>query len=397
MCDPTYGGNSLNNNSPSGALPNAPVSGAWFSAQFQQLMTNALPAVVVTAAAVAVAGGAQVPPATVASQALAACSSPGGSTASGMWRSTRLARTVSVTAIAASTDAMHDGHHERRQHPQRRRQPDEHAQEDEARQVDPARTPGTRRRCARPGTASSRRPAPRPGRPACGPSAGRTTRSKPAAVATIPTTMITWVYGAQRATRPGLRLTTVSSSGTGAVHVDLPQQQGGQERDEKRGGPGGGGLGLAVLDGGHQDQVAQREDHELLVPLAEVLARLVVLLQRHPTEPRYRVPEARRPRSPRPAPASTGPRGRARRRAHRRSTPRRRPRTRSRTGPPLPCHGPAEAGHQDDPASNVDGHVDAREDQPARYRTPPVPRRRASRCPPWHRGRRPGSAAAAGS
>jgi cellulose 1,4-beta-cellobiosidase len=44
MCDPTYGGNARNNNSPTGALPNSPVSGAWFSAQFQQLMTNAFPA-----------------------------------------------------------------------------------------------------------------------------------------------------------------------------------------------------------------------------------------------------------------------------------------------------------------------------------------------------------------
>jgi len=43
MCDPTYGGNARNNNSASGALPNAPVSGAWFSAQFHQLMTNAYP------------------------------------------------------------------------------------------------------------------------------------------------------------------------------------------------------------------------------------------------------------------------------------------------------------------------------------------------------------------
>ncbi|MGI5155258.1 glycoside hydrolase family 6 protein [Microbispora sp. CA-102843] len=43
MCDPTYTGNSLNGNSMSGALPNAPVSGHWFSAQFQQLMQNAYP------------------------------------------------------------------------------------------------------------------------------------------------------------------------------------------------------------------------------------------------------------------------------------------------------------------------------------------------------------------
>ena len=43
MCDPSYGGNARNNNSATGALPNSPVSGAWFSAQFQQLMTNAYP------------------------------------------------------------------------------------------------------------------------------------------------------------------------------------------------------------------------------------------------------------------------------------------------------------------------------------------------------------------
>ncbi|MEU7910063.1 glycoside hydrolase family 6 protein [Microbispora bryophytorum] len=43
MCDPTYTGNSLNGNNMSGALPNAPVSGHWFSAQFQQLMQNAYP------------------------------------------------------------------------------------------------------------------------------------------------------------------------------------------------------------------------------------------------------------------------------------------------------------------------------------------------------------------
>jgi cellulose 1,4-beta-cellobiosidase len=43
MCDPTYTGNARNGNSMSGALPNAPVSGHWFSAQFQQLMANAYP------------------------------------------------------------------------------------------------------------------------------------------------------------------------------------------------------------------------------------------------------------------------------------------------------------------------------------------------------------------
>ncbi len=43
MCDPTYTGNPRNQNHMSGALPNAPLSGHWFSAQFQQLMQNAFP------------------------------------------------------------------------------------------------------------------------------------------------------------------------------------------------------------------------------------------------------------------------------------------------------------------------------------------------------------------
>ncbi|MFH9552720.1 glycoside hydrolase family 6 protein [Streptomyces sp. NPDC017435] len=43
MCDPTYGGNARNGNNPTGALPNAPLAGRWFSAQFQQLMQNAYP------------------------------------------------------------------------------------------------------------------------------------------------------------------------------------------------------------------------------------------------------------------------------------------------------------------------------------------------------------------
>jgi cellulose 1,4-beta-cellobiosidase len=44
MCDPTYTGNPRNGNSLTGALPNAPVSGAWFSTQFRQLMADAFPA-----------------------------------------------------------------------------------------------------------------------------------------------------------------------------------------------------------------------------------------------------------------------------------------------------------------------------------------------------------------
>jgi cellulose 1,4-beta-cellobiosidase len=44
MCDPTYTGNARNGNSLTGALPNAPLSGAWFSAQFHQLLANAFPA-----------------------------------------------------------------------------------------------------------------------------------------------------------------------------------------------------------------------------------------------------------------------------------------------------------------------------------------------------------------
>ena len=43
MCDPSYRGNSLNGNSPTGALPDAPVSGRWFQAQFVQLVQNAFP------------------------------------------------------------------------------------------------------------------------------------------------------------------------------------------------------------------------------------------------------------------------------------------------------------------------------------------------------------------
>ncbi|HET6213766.1 MAG TPA: glycoside hydrolase family 6 protein [Micromonosporaceae bacterium] len=43
MCDPTYTGNARNGNSMSGALAGAPLSGHWFSAQFQQLMQNAFP------------------------------------------------------------------------------------------------------------------------------------------------------------------------------------------------------------------------------------------------------------------------------------------------------------------------------------------------------------------
>ncbi|WP_075824475.1 glycoside hydrolase family 6 protein [Streptomyces acidiscabies] len=43
MCDPTYTGNPRNNNNLSGAMPNSPLAGHWFSAQFQQLMQNAYP------------------------------------------------------------------------------------------------------------------------------------------------------------------------------------------------------------------------------------------------------------------------------------------------------------------------------------------------------------------
>jgi len=43
MCDPSYGGNARNGNSKTGALSGAPISGAWFGAQFRQLMANAYP------------------------------------------------------------------------------------------------------------------------------------------------------------------------------------------------------------------------------------------------------------------------------------------------------------------------------------------------------------------
>ncbi|MFD0534759.1 glycoside hydrolase family 6 protein [Actinomadura luteofluorescens] len=45
MCDPTYTGNPRNNNNMSGALADAPLSGHWFSAQFQELLKNANPPV----------------------------------------------------------------------------------------------------------------------------------------------------------------------------------------------------------------------------------------------------------------------------------------------------------------------------------------------------------------
>jgi cellulose 1,4-beta-cellobiosidase len=44
MCDPTYTGNERNGNNLTGALDNAPISGAWFPAQFRELMANAYPA-----------------------------------------------------------------------------------------------------------------------------------------------------------------------------------------------------------------------------------------------------------------------------------------------------------------------------------------------------------------
>ncbi|MDQ0792195.1 glycoside hydrolase family 6 protein [Streptomyces sp. B1I3] len=45
MCDPTYTGNGRNGNSMTGALPNSPLAGHWFSAQFQELVRNAYPAI----------------------------------------------------------------------------------------------------------------------------------------------------------------------------------------------------------------------------------------------------------------------------------------------------------------------------------------------------------------
>jgi cellulose 1,4-beta-cellobiosidase len=44
MCDPTYTGNARNGNSLTGSLSGAPISGAWFPAQFAELMANAYPA-----------------------------------------------------------------------------------------------------------------------------------------------------------------------------------------------------------------------------------------------------------------------------------------------------------------------------------------------------------------
>jgi cellulose 1,4-beta-cellobiosidase len=44
MCDPTYGGNSLNGNNPTNAKADAPVAGQWFDEQFRELVANAYPA-----------------------------------------------------------------------------------------------------------------------------------------------------------------------------------------------------------------------------------------------------------------------------------------------------------------------------------------------------------------
>ncbi|GAA4899263.1 cellulose 1,4-beta-cellobiosidase [Stackebrandtia albiflava] len=43
MCDPTYPGNARNGFNMSGALPDAPLSGDWFPAQFAELLANAYP------------------------------------------------------------------------------------------------------------------------------------------------------------------------------------------------------------------------------------------------------------------------------------------------------------------------------------------------------------------
>ncbi len=43
MCDPTYTGNGRNGYNLTGALPDSPVAGHWFSGQFQELLRNAHP------------------------------------------------------------------------------------------------------------------------------------------------------------------------------------------------------------------------------------------------------------------------------------------------------------------------------------------------------------------
>jgi len=43
MCAPGNPGNPRNNNNETGALPNAPLSGHWFQAQFEELLRNAFP------------------------------------------------------------------------------------------------------------------------------------------------------------------------------------------------------------------------------------------------------------------------------------------------------------------------------------------------------------------
>jgi cellulase/cellobiase CelA1/ferric-dicitrate binding protein FerR (iron transport regulator) len=43
MCDPTYKGNDLNGHTRTNAMPDAPVAGRWFQAQFEELVRNAYP------------------------------------------------------------------------------------------------------------------------------------------------------------------------------------------------------------------------------------------------------------------------------------------------------------------------------------------------------------------
>jgi len=46
MCDPTYhGSDQANGGNLTGALPNSPLSGKWFQAQFEELVQNAYPPV----------------------------------------------------------------------------------------------------------------------------------------------------------------------------------------------------------------------------------------------------------------------------------------------------------------------------------------------------------------
>lgn len=71
----------------------------------------------------------------------------------------------------------------------------------------------------------------------------------------------------------------------GSPHVDLPEQHHRDEGGQESGQPWAREIRSADRQGRYQDDVAERQDDELLVPLAQVLGRLLVLFDRYPAQP----------------------------------------------------------------------------------------------------------------